>query len=72
MLLQQTRRFHLRWRESPERQIDSYAPPKGCLAKPGMANHERDHSRFYVGFGSVKVLGYDQFFRLIMLWLVLL
>ena len=46
--------FNLRWREEPERRIDSYAPPKGCLTKPGMANHEGDHSEFYVDFPKLR------------------
>ncbi len=39
--------FNLGWREAPERRIDSYVAPKGCLTKPGMANHEGDHSDWY-------------------------
>lgn len=35
--------FNLSWREDPERRIDSYVIPKGCLTKPGMANHEGKH-----------------------------
>lgn len=31
------------WREDPERRIDSYAKPVGCLTKPGMNNHEGSH-----------------------------
>lgn len=39
--------FNIQWREEPERRIDSYIHPKGCLTKPGMANHEGDHSELY-------------------------
>lgn len=42
--------FNLRWREQPERRIDSYVPPKGCLTKPGMDNHEGSHAEWYKGF----------------------
>ena len=39
--------FNISWHEKPERRIDSYVAPKGCLTKPGMDNHEGDHSAFY-------------------------
>ena len=42
--------FNLRWHEKPLRRIESFAPPKGCLTKPGMPNHSRDHSSEYPGF----------------------
>lgn len=35
--------FNISWHEAPERRIDSYVAPKGCLTKPGMANHSGDH-----------------------------
>ena len=34
---------NIRWREEPERRIDSYAAPKGCLTRQGMENYEGDH-----------------------------
>lgn len=34
---------NITWHEKPERRIDSYTAPKGCLTKPGMANHEGSH-----------------------------
>ena len=34
---------NITWNEKPERRIDSYTAPKGCLTKPGMANHEGSH-----------------------------
>jgi hypothetical protein len=37
--------FNISWRESPERRIDSYVIPKGCLTKPGMANHVGKHEQ---------------------------
>ena len=48
--------FNLSWHERPERRIDSYARPLGCLTKVGMANHERDHSADYDGFPCVRSL----------------
>lgn len=44
--------FNIRWCAVPERRIDSYAAPKGCLTRPGMDNHEADHSESYSGFPS--------------------
>lgn len=35
--------FNINWRERPERRIDSYVTPKGCLTKPGMPNHGGSH-----------------------------
>ena len=46
--------FNLRWCEQPNRRIESYAPPKGCLTKHGMANHDGDHSSEYPGFPALK------------------
>lgn len=37
------------WREMPERRIDSYAAPVGCLTKPGMPNHEGSHATEWEG-----------------------
>ncbi|HEY9663226.1 MAG TPA: hypothetical protein V6C65_32675 [Allocoleopsis sp.] len=42
--------FNLGWHEQPKRVISSYADPKGTLTKPGMENHEGDHSQWYEGF----------------------
>ena len=42
--------FNLGWHEQPERRIDSHIEPRGCLMKPGMENHESDHSKWYSGF----------------------
>ena len=41
--------FNLQWHERPERRIDSYPSPKGCLTKSGMDNHEGSHAQDYVG-----------------------
>jgi hypothetical protein len=35
--------FNLTWNEVPERRIDGYAKPKGCLTRPGFSNHEGPH-----------------------------
>jgi hypothetical protein len=40
---------NIRWREEPERRIDSYAPPRGCLTKPGMHKHGGVHGEWYEG-----------------------
>ena len=39
--------FNLQWREEPERRIDSYLEPAGCLTRPGMANHGGSHAEWY-------------------------
>lgn len=39
--------FNIGWHEAPTRRIDSYAFPKGCLTRPGMANHLGSHSSEY-------------------------
>ena len=46
--------FNLRWCEKPNRRIESFAAPKGCLTKPGMANHAGDHASEYPGFPPLK------------------
>ena len=42
--------FNIQWREEPEKRIDSFVSPRGCLTKPGMANWSGDHSAWYSGF----------------------
>ena len=46
--------FNLRWCEQPNRRIESFAAPRGCLTRPGMANHAGDHSSEYPGFPALK------------------
>ena len=46
--------FNLRWCERPVRRIESYVPPRGCLTRPGMANHGGDHSPAYPGFPALR------------------
>lgn len=41
--------FNISWHEQPERRIDSYTAPKGCLTKPGMANGDGSHEREWSG-----------------------
>ena len=41
--------FNIQWHERPRRRIDSFIAPRGCLTKPGMANHAGDHSGWYRG-----------------------
>jgi hypothetical protein len=45
--------FNISWHEQPLRRIDSYAAPKGCLTKPGMANHGSSHAAEYAGFPTL-------------------
>jgi hypothetical protein len=35
--------FNITWHERPERRIDSFVEPKGCLTRPGMENHRVGH-----------------------------
>lgn len=44
--------FNFSWHEAPERRIDSYVQPKGCLTKPGMANHDGSHEAEWRGIVS--------------------
>lgn len=46
--------FNIQWHERPVRRIMSYAEPRGVLTKPGMANHEGDHSGRYEGLPELK------------------
>lgn len=41
--------FNISWHEQPQRRIDSYAPPKGCLTRAGMPNHAGSHEQEYLG-----------------------
>lgn len=47
--------FNINWHEQPQRRLDSYATPKGCLTKPGMDNYEGDHSHLYEGLLETKL-----------------
>jgi hypothetical protein len=46
--------FNIQWHERPQRRIDSYVAPKGCLTKPGMENHEGSHAEWYEGFPKLR------------------
>lgn len=39
--------LNISWHENSKKRIDSYVTPKGCLTKPGMDNHNGDHSSEY-------------------------
>jgi hypothetical protein len=47
--------FNIAWHETPKRCITSFAPPRGLLTKPGMANHDGDHSAHYRGFPRLRI-----------------
>lgn len=48
--------FNITWSERPEKRIDSYITPKGCLTKRGDPNfedsHEREYREFLSGIGT--------------------
>ncbi len=46
--------FNITWHENPERRISSYIKPRGILTRPGMDNHDGDHSAFYEGFPTLR------------------
>ena len=46
--------FNIQWHERPRRRIDSFIAPRGCLTKPGMANHAGDHAEWYRGFPPLR------------------
>jgi hypothetical protein len=46
--------FNIGWRERPWRRIDSFIKPRGCLTRPGMANHGGDHSDLYPSFPALR------------------
>ena len=54
MVFFSTMAFNLRWHERPNRRIESYTAPKALLTRPGMANHEGDHSGYYPGFPELR------------------
>jgi hypothetical protein len=43
---------NIRWREVPERRIDSFVWPRGTLTRPGMANHEGSHEDWWRGIAG--------------------
>lgn len=46
--------FNIQWHERPLRRIDSFIAPRGCLTKPGMSNHDGDHSDWYRDFPALS------------------
>jgi len=50
--------FNISWHEKPEKRIDSYVQPKGCLTKTGMDNQNVDHSKAYQEF--IRSIGADK------------
>jgi hypothetical protein len=47
--------FNIGWHERPTRQIFSYINPRGMLTRPGMDNHEGDHSEYYADLFPVAL-----------------
>lgn len=47
--------FNITWHERPARRIDSYVEPKGCLTRPGLDNHDGDHSDWYTDFPKLRL-----------------
>lgn len=48
--------FNIGWHERPLRRIASFVAPKGCLTRPGMANHEGSHSALYADVERIPEL----------------
>ena len=46
--------FNIGWHEFPRRRITSFVQPRGLLTKPGMPNHDGDHSNRYAGFPDIR------------------
>jgi hypothetical protein len=49
--------FNISWHENPERRVDSYVKPRGCLTKPGMANHGGSHRDKWAGIEAAIIAG---------------
>lgn len=45
--------MNTQWRYDPERRIDSYTMPRGCLTKAGMPNHTGSHEDEWPGIKKV-------------------
>lgn len=41
--------FNVQWHEKPARRIEPFIAPRGCLTRPGMANHAGSHAEWYEG-----------------------
>ena len=46
---------NISWHEKPIRRIESYAPPKVCLTKPGDANHRGSHEEQWHGIEAAMM-----------------
>ena len=46
--------FNIQWHERRPRRIDSFIEPRGCLTRPGMANHSGSHAEWYQGFPALN------------------
>ncbi|HEX6118008.1 MAG TPA: hypothetical protein VFZ03_01065 [Dongiaceae bacterium] len=42
--------INIQWHQQPKRRIDSFLKPRGCLTRPGMANHDGSHRVRYPDF----------------------
>jgi hypothetical protein len=49
--------FNISWHEVPERRIDSYATPRGCLTKASMPNHTGSHQELWGDLAETFNLG---------------
>lgn len=47
--------FNISWHEKPERRIDSYVTPRGCLTKPGASNHGGIHNDNWHGIQKAMI-----------------
>ncbi len=45
--------FNISWHERPRRRITSFVAPRGLLTKPGLPDHEGDHSAAYRGYPTL-------------------
>jgi len=48
--------FNIGWHEVPERRIDSYIAPRGCLTRPGMPSHKGSHHAMYTELLTMREL----------------
>ena len=49
---------NIAWCEEPERRIDSYTYPKGCLTKVGMPNNSGSHEQDWAGIEAAMARGF--------------
>jgi hypothetical protein len=46
--------FNIAWHEIPKKRITNFVAPRGLLTKPGMPNHDGDHSAEYPRFPQLR------------------